>query len=102
MAKDTNPAFTHAIMDGVLCIFDLNEDGRKSVTNGIDYVLRRLEAGGTDITLPIVYRDSMDRWDGIRTKRSKFAPFDAFIHIDAPSQKEAVKRALEHRARGLL
>lgn len=102
MAKDTSAAFTHAIYDGVLCIFDLVEPGRKSVTNDIDYVLRRLAAGGTDIYLPVVYRDSVGRWDAIKTRKSRFSPFEAFVHVDAPSQKEAVAKALELREKGLL
>lgn len=73
-------SFSYEVIDGVLCLIDLNEGGM-SVTNDIENVLsevyfneRRSQPGL--YKLPIVYRDSDGTWDGVsmRNGEADFIP----------------------------
>ena len=81
----------------VLVIEDLNRGGM-SVTNNAEAVIADIayEIGEGIYKLPIVYKDSEGRYDGINGEKLKF---DTFYHIGATSEKDAVTAAIERRTR---
>jgi len=66
--SDTASDFSSSIIDGVLCIEDLNL-GRTSVTNDMENVLEKLftelDWPRVDNHPPIIYRDSTGVWDRV-------------------------------------
>lgn len=77
----------------VLVIEDLDRGGM-SVTNNIETVLTEIadEIGTSIYQIPIVYRDSDGRYDGINGENLRYNPF---YSIGAGEEKDAVKAAIE-------
>ena len=77
----------------VLVIEDLDR-GDMSVTNNIEAVLTEIadEIGTSIYQMPIVYRDSDGRYDGINVQNPRGNPF---YGIGAGEEKDAVKAAIE-------
>jgi hypothetical protein len=86
--------FTYSIFGNVISIIDLNL-GRRSVTNDIEAVLRRIEHWhqGSIAGFRIMYRDSEATWDGIKWD-GKTASFFA---LRETNEDEARKKLLEQR-----
>jgi hypothetical protein len=76
---------------GVVWIQDLdNDDNAPSVTNDVERVIADLvQLGVTPESQPIVYVDSMGRWDRIRTRGGRFLSFE---YLGAATLSEAVSR----------
>lgn len=77
--------------DGILQIIDLDHDGAKSVTNDIENVLLDIaQHEGPLGAYRVIYRDSTQRWDGI--KLDEHGHFQSFYPIGVTDQAEALKR----------
>ncbi len=77
---------------GVVWIIDKCEPGAASITNDIERVLADLrQLGVAPDAQPIVYQDSLGRWDRIATRSGDFADFSP---LGAASLIDAV-RAME-------
>ncbi len=61
------------VHNDVICLKDL--DGPRSITNDVEAILEDLQRGGLELDAPIVYRDSMGRWDEIRHAKGRFTRF---------------------------
>lgn len=77
--------YKYAIIEGVICIEDLNIGGT-SVTNNIENVIDGIVSKDPEISLLkkilAVYRDSQGEWDEVRIKiNGKFESF-AYIGVD--------------------
>lgn len=82
--------YSYTIEDGVVCIVDRDEGGM-SVTNGIEHVLNELRARDIDLSLPIIYRDTMGVWDEIIVKDETFVDFQSIGVRDKEKAKEKVR-----------
>jgi hypothetical protein len=62
----TQADFTYSILGNVISIIDLDL-GKRSVTNDIENVLRKIEYyhQGSIVGFKIMYRDSESIWDGV-------------------------------------
>ncbi len=79
-------SYSLEMVDGVLCLIDL-DDGHRSVTNDAARVVEDLAKHYDLAAHPIVYRDTMGRWDGLMVHDGKF---DGFLLIGAKMQADAV------------
>jgi hypothetical protein len=69
--------------DGFIEIIDLNEEGRMSVTNGAEYVIKTLAEAGFEFgKKTVIYRDSEGEWDEIRIVDDRFDRFVALRWSD--------------------
>lgn len=74
--------------DGVVWIIDKDEG--RSVTNDVERVIADLTQLGVDPDAqPIIYCDSMGRWDQIATRRGRFA---GFVALAAATFADALAR----------
>jgi len=81
----------------VLVIIDLNI-GRKSVTNNIEAILRRIAADEKIVltTMQIIYRDSEGNYDRVQVSASGSVSFyPLFIDTSVTDEQQAIKLALE-------
>lgn len=79
------------VFDDVIRVVDLGIPGTLSVTNNAEAVVRRLAEQGFDIQrVPIVYRDSAGRWDGLVV--DKAGEFDGFVILRGRTFEDAVRR----------
>ena len=65
--------FTVSVQDGAIVLEDQNKG--RSVTNDAENVIRRLAADGYDLTMPVIYRDTMGQYDQLVVKAGKFFGF---------------------------
>ena len=67
------------VQGGAILIFDRSIEGSGvdaiSVTNDAERVVADLKDRGLGIALPVIYRDSMGRWDGMTVIDGRFAGF---------------------------
>ena len=91
-----NALFRLAIEGQILILVDVGKGKAKSITNDVEWVLSELHLMlGDDLDgMRIIYRDTMQRWDGIAHRGAAFL---GFVHLNEPSRPRAVLRALEHR-----
>ena len=81
--------YSAEIRDGAIVIVDGGEEGTPTVTNTAEQVIEDLRARGYDLTMPIVYRDSHGRWDGLAVKDGAFADF---IMLGGTSHTDALEK----------
>lgn len=85
------PPYTFAIEDKVIAVVDLKHG--LSVTNGVREVLKDLHWHMQGLNgYRIIYRDTMDFWDGIAHRGSSFL---GFVILRETSRQRAIQRALE-------
>lgn len=65
--------YTARIEDGAIVVED--RDRGLSVTNDADNVIADLRERGFDLSLPVIYRDTMGRWDGLTVRAGRFDGF---------------------------
>jgi hypothetical protein len=85
----------------VLVIQDLDR-GRKSVTNNMDAILKRIAAdtGCSLEQIPIVYKDSDGNFDGVQISESGAASFHPLtIRQRVTNRQEAIQAALRRQER---
>lgn len=81
--------YVYGVMDGVVCIIDLNRGGT-SVTNDIENVVQEiLKEKQLSPNTPIIYQDSMLIWDGWNHITQNF------IHIGENSLSKALLKIKE-------
>ena len=73
-------SFTVELVDGVICIVDL-DDG-PSVTNSAEAVIADVGRQGFDLSLPVIYRDTMGVWDRLLVSGGKFSGFASVNETD--------------------
>ena len=56
----------HACIEHIVYIKDLNEDGKKSVTNDAENVFKALQENPETAGKRVVYQDTMGHWDEIK------------------------------------
>lgn len=81
--------YSYTIEDSIVCIVD--SDQGMSVTNGIEHVISELRAAGVDLTLPVIYRDSMGVWDEVLIDNGYFRDFRSLGHRDKQKAKQRIK-----------
>lgn len=81
--------YSYTIEDDIVCIVDSDEG--LSVTNGIEQVLDELHIARVDLTLPVIYRDTMGIWDQIIVKKGGFHSFRSIGERDKEKAKRKVK-----------
>ena len=59
--------------DGAIIVED--QDRGRSVTNDAENVIADLRERGFDLLLPVAYRDTMGRYDGLTVRNGRFAGF---------------------------
>lgn len=91
--------FTIQHQGAVVALIDNGSASTMSVTNDAENVVRYLyEEGVARGATPIVYRDTMGRWDGLA--HDGHGHFTGFVMIGAESMEEAVVRAWDASALG--
>lgn len=65
--------YTTRLKDGVIVLEDLDQG--RSVTNDAELVIRDLAERGFDLSLPIIYRDTLGCWSGLLVRDGAFAGF---------------------------
>lgn len=91
-----SPSYYWLVRRGVLAIIDLGDVGAQSVTNGIETVLKDISIElGQQIRIPVIYKDSMGRWDQVVMDDN--GAFDHFHAIDA---RDIDAAAIKAKARG--
>ncbi len=93
MAKRTRCTYSYTIEDGILCIVD--HDVGMSVTNDVENVIAEIGEREDLSKLPIIYRDTDERWDGLIVKDGRFLDFKPLGCLN----KEIAKRAVVARRR---
>lgn len=83
----TRACYDYEIVDGVVCIVD--NDRGKSVTNDANKVIADLCNDGIDLSMPIIYRDTMGVWDRMLVVGGRFA---GFAPIGATTRDYAIKK----------
>jgi hypothetical protein len=86
--------FSANMIHGVVVIVDANE-GHMSVTNDIENVVAYLAMQFDLVNAPVVYRDSMGGYDGVKVQDGK--SFAGFVPMRCLSTHEAI--GLAHRMR---
>jgi hypothetical protein len=79
--------YDYEIVDGVVCIID--NDRGKSVTNDAEKVIADLCNDGIDLSMPVIYRDTMGVWDRLLVAGGTFA---GFAPIGTATRDEAIKK----------
>ena len=82
--------FIARIEDGAIVIED-QRNGR-SVTNDAELVIADLHERGFDLSLPVIYRDSLGRWDGLAVRGGHFTGFYPLNSATSSSYAEAWAR----------
>lgn len=73
----------HVLPQDVLCLADLNVEGRPSLTNDAERVIEDLVGHGFDLaTSRVIYRDSMGVWDEMLVREQRFAGFASLGTLD--------------------
>ena len=85
---------------GVIVVEDQLQDAGsiRSVTNDAELVIADLGERGFDLSLPVIYRDTMGRWDGLTVRGGKFAGFYPLNNADSASYAEALTKLSAMRA----
>lgn len=97
----TKSDFEWMVHRGVVCITD--QDGRVSVTNDIENVIKYMHQEGVDLSQPVVYKDSQGGWDAVRLADE----VDGYEFLDfnlmcAFGIEDACDQALALRLRGVI
>ena len=69
-----------------------DNSGDITITNDARNVVHDLVERGFDISMPIIYKDSMGYWDGILVKEEKFA---GYRRVGARTRQEALSVILK-------
>lgn len=85
------------VEDGAVVLEDIG--GGRSVTNDAEAVVADLAARGFDLTLPVIYRDTMGAWDGIAVRGGAFAGFYSLgaARTDHAAARAALRALVEAR-----
>ena len=84
--------YTVAVVDGVICVVDLDCGGR-SVTTDAAVVIAVLAADGIYVDgMPVIYRDSAGIWDQMLVRNGRFAGFAPISERDRDDAVGKVKR----------
>jgi hypothetical protein len=90
--------FSANMVYGVVVVVDADE-GHMSVTNDIENVVRYLAMQFDLINAPMVYRDTLGGYDGVKVKDGSFA---GFVPMTCLTVREAVGKAHALRLSGEL
>jgi hypothetical protein len=87
--------------DGPVLVITDQDKGRKSVTNNMDAILKRIAADeGAALTMPIVYRDSEGQYDGVHVSDSGAATFRPLVTRErVTNEQDAIQAALRRQRR---
>ena len=83
----THACYDYEVVDRVVCIVD--NDRGNSVTNDAENVIADLFNDGIDLSMPVIYRDTMGTWDRLLVIGGRFAGFSP---IGATTRDKAVKK----------
>ncbi|CAH2606312.1 conserved protein of unknown function (plasmid) [Rhodovastum atsumiense] len=72
-----------------ITIRDTGHDSTKSVTNDAERVVLDLRERGFKLNMPVIYCDSMGRWDGLTIRNGVFAGFYPLNSPGSTDYKEA-------------
>ena len=87
-------SYTARVEDVAIVIEDMN-CGR-SVTNDAENVITDLRERGFDLSLPVIYRDTTGRWDGMEVHNGRFA---GFYPLNSPGSTDYAEARAKLRAR---
>ena len=85
--------FQYMVVDKVVRVVDIGLTHR-SVTNDADHVIKVLRERGVDLTLPVIYRDSMGRWDQLLVEGGEFKDFKI---LQKTTEFDAAQAVLKQR-----
>jgi lipopolysaccharide biosynthesis regulator YciM len=85
--------YSYEFKDGVHVIID--QDKGRSVTNDAEMVIRDLRRSNIDLTLPVIYRDSMGQYDRMLVRNDKFVDFAPLRTRDLKMAITLVRRIAE-------
>lgn len=86
---------TYTVSDQAAAIVVEDRGGGRSVTNGAEEVIEDLRARGLDLAKPVIYRDTMGRWDVLRVADGRF---DGFAPLGGAETFPEAVLALKARA----
>lgn len=88
--------YTARVEDGVIVVED--QDRGRSVTNDAELVVADLAKRAFDLSLPVIYRDTAGRWDGLAVRAGRFGDFYPLNAGGSTSHGEARERLQAMRA----
>lgn len=87
-------SYTVRVEDGAIVVEDM--DRGRSVTNDAENVIADLREQGMDLSLPVIYRDTTGRWDGLKVHDGRFA---GFYPLNSPGSTDYAEARAKLRAR---